>query len=127
MISKQDRVKPRTVEDLERKYDFDRKFSQQQKQQSVKGEDGLTPYIGSNGNWWLGNADTGVKASTSVSFAPATTEGNKVGTLTIDGVDTDLYAPADVGYDELDGEYYLQVGDTRVTETQLQALLALLQ
>ena len=26
------------------------------------GEDGLTPYIGSNGNWWIGNTDTGIKA-----------------------------------------------------------------
>ena len=28
-----------------------------------KGDDGLTPYIGSNGNWWIGDNDTGVKAS----------------------------------------------------------------
>ncbi len=28
-----------------------------------KGADGLTPYIGSNGNWWIGEEDTGVKAS----------------------------------------------------------------
>lgn len=27
------------------------------------GEDGLTPYIGSNGNWWIGNEDTGILAS----------------------------------------------------------------
>ncbi len=26
------------------------------------GEDGLTPYIGSNGNWWIGETDTGVHA-----------------------------------------------------------------
>src|SRR5690606_23422322 len=26
------------------------------------GEDGLTPYIGNNGNWWIGSIDTGVKA-----------------------------------------------------------------
>lgn len=26
------------------------------------GSDGLTPYIGENGNWWLGNTDTGVSA-----------------------------------------------------------------
>ena len=28
---------------------------------SVK--DGKTPYIGANGNWWIGETDTGVKAS----------------------------------------------------------------
>ena len=27
------------------------------------GTDGKTPFIGSNGNWWIGNADTGVKAA----------------------------------------------------------------
>lgn len=27
------------------------------------GADGLTPYIGSNGNWWIGETDTGVSAS----------------------------------------------------------------
>lgn len=62
MIPKQDRVRPRTVEDLERKYRdvFDRRAQQQQQQ--VKGEDGLTPYIGTNGNWFIGNVDTGVPA-----------------------------------------------------------------
>ena len=28
----------------------------------VVGEDGLTPYIGDNGNWWLGEKDTGVSS-----------------------------------------------------------------
>lgn len=26
------------------------------------GRDGLTPFIGANGNWWIGEEDTGVKA-----------------------------------------------------------------
>ncbi len=26
------------------------------------GEDGKTPYIGANGNWWIGETDTGIKA-----------------------------------------------------------------
>ncbi len=28
----------------------------------IVGKDGLTPYIGDNGNWWLGEKDTGVSA-----------------------------------------------------------------
>lgn len=28
----------------------------------VDGKDGQTPHIGTNGNWWIGNTDTGVKA-----------------------------------------------------------------
>lgn len=27
------------------------------------GEDGLTPFIGDNGNWWIGETDTGIKAA----------------------------------------------------------------
>ncbi len=27
------------------------------------GKDGLTPFIGENGNWWIGEKDTGVKAA----------------------------------------------------------------
>ena len=29
----------------------------------TNGQDGLTPFIGTNGNWWIGNTDTGVKAT----------------------------------------------------------------
>ena len=29
----------------------------------LKGTDGTTPHIGANGNWYIGNTDTGVKAS----------------------------------------------------------------
>ena len=32
-------------------------------QDGKDGKDGLVPYIGANGNWWLGDTDTGVKAS----------------------------------------------------------------
>ena len=31
-------------------------------EQGVPGSDGLTPYIGENGNWWIGESDTGVCA-----------------------------------------------------------------
>lgn len=29
----------------------------------LNGKDGLTPYIGENGNWWIGDTDTGVSAT----------------------------------------------------------------
>lgn len=32
-------------------------------QNGADGSDGQTPYIGSNGNWWIGNQDTGVSAT----------------------------------------------------------------
>lgn len=32
-------------------------------QKGEPGKDGLTPFIGSNGNWWIGGLDTGVKAA----------------------------------------------------------------
>ena len=33
--------------------------------QGKPGNDGKTPFIGENGNWWIGNIDTGVKAEVS--------------------------------------------------------------
>lgn len=30
------------------------------------GDDGLTPYIGENGNWWIGEEDTGIKTMKSI-------------------------------------------------------------
>ena len=32
-------------------------------QNAKDGKDGQTPYIGTNGNWWIGTTDTGVKAA----------------------------------------------------------------
>jgi hypothetical protein len=32
------------------------------KAEGTDGKDGLTPFIGENGNWWIGEEDTGVKA-----------------------------------------------------------------
>ena len=44
--------------------------------QGLKGTDGITPHIGSNGNWYLGDTDTGVSAgggsSDSVLYTPQT-------------------------------------------------------
>lgn len=31
--------------------------------QGQPGTDGITPHIGDNGNWWVGDTDTGVSAS----------------------------------------------------------------
>lgn len=36
--------------------------------EALKGEDGQTPYIGENGNWWIGDTDTG---------KPSTGEGDR--------------------------------------------------
>ena len=35
------------------------------------GKDGLSPFIGENGNWWIGENDTGVKANTGTSVPAA--------------------------------------------------------
>lgn len=45
-------------------YDFVRSALLEAKENGdFNGSDGLTPYIGENGNWWIGEEDTGVKAS----------------------------------------------------------------
>lgn len=38
----------------------------------IDGKDGSTPFIGNNGNWWIGGADTGVTARTSLVTGTAT-------------------------------------------------------
>ena len=60
--------------------------------QGPKGDAGDTPYIGGNGNWWIGNTDLNVAASGGYTLPKATTEalgGIKVGQgleITEDGV-----------------------------------------
>lgn len=70
------------------------------------GENGLTPEIGSNGNWWIGNYDTGVKAQgpegpqgpqgepgstwLTGSGTPSATQGNN-GDLYLDTDTSDIY------------------------------------
>ena len=39
-----------------------------------KGEKGDTPYIGANGNWWVGNTDTGVVATADLAAIQAATD-----------------------------------------------------
>ena len=46
-----------------------------------RGDDGSTPYIGSNGNWWIGNVDFGVPVAR---MATGTYEGNGQSTKTLD-------------------------------------------
>lgn len=53
------------------------------------GVDGLTPFIGTNGNWWLGSTDTGVLASGQDGTTPHIGEN---GNWWIGTVDTDVFA-----------------------------------
>ena len=56
------------------------------------GRDGLTPYIGGNGNWWIGSTDTGIPAQ-----GPAGQNGQ-------DGQDGQDGAPGKDGKDGVDGK-----------------------
>ena len=55
------------------------------------GSDGLTPHIGSNGNWWIGTVDTGIPAT----GAGSSGEGN-----------ASLFNIPIIGVDLYDGVYY---------------------
>lgn len=44
--------------------------------ESLKGVDGTTPHIGKNGNWWIGETDTGVPANGVSATAPIITSIN---------------------------------------------------
>lgn len=56
------------------------------------GEDGLTPYIGANGNWWVGDTDTGTPAR-----GPKGENGDGAGTVTGIEVNGEVYEPDEMG------------------------------
>ena len=62
------------------------------------GEDGETPYIGSNGNWWIGQTDTGVKAQ-----GPAGANGTGSGTVTGVRIGENTYEPDSAGLVDMSG------------------------
>lgn len=69
------------------------------------GADGLTPHIGENGNWWIGEIDTGVKARG--------TDG-KNGTNGTNGVD---------GYTPIKGiDYYTEADKKELIATIIASL-----
>ena len=57
----------------------------------INGIDGKTPYIGDNGNWWIGDEDTGVKAKTTDFIF--NDNGNGTLLLAYVGHDTDVVIP----------------------------------
>lgn len=62
-----------------------------------KGDDGETPYIGENGNWWIGTTDTGKKAQGDTGNAGQTPYIGENGNWWIDTEDTGVKAQGDKG------------------------------
>ncbi len=65
------------------------------------GSDGLTPYIGDNGNWWIGVTDTGVKAQGNTGTDGQTPHIGDNGNWWIGTTDTGVKAQGDA---EADGQ-----------------------
>ena len=63
------------------------------------GSDGLTPYIGDNGNWWIGVTDTGVKAQGNTGTDGQTPHIGDNGNWWIGTTDTGVKAQGDTGAD----------------------------
>ena len=81
------------------------------------GDDGLTPYIGANGNWWIGDTDTGVSASASGGVVVQAEEPEDTDVLWIDTDDDDEPEETDTGTDKSLGITGAEVGQTvRITE-----------
>lgn len=81
---------------------------------NAKGDDGLTPHIGENGNWFIGETDTGVKAKGDDGLTPHIGEN---GNWYIGGVDTGVKATGDNGITPHIGEngnWYIGGVDTGV-------------
>ena len=79
------------------------------------GTDGLTPYVGDNGNWWLGTTDTGVKALGQDGKTPYI---GPNGNWWIDGQDTGKKAVATDGetpYIGSNGNWWIGTVDTGVS------------
>ncbi len=65
------------------------------------GGDGLTPYIGDNGNWWIGTTDTGVKAQGNTGTDGQTPHIGDNGNWWIGTTDTGVKAQGDKGADAI--------------------------
>lgn len=65
------------------------------------GSDGLTPYIGDNGNWWIGTTDTGVKAQGNTGTDGQTPHIGDNGNWWIGTTDTGVKAQGDKGADAI--------------------------
>lgn len=65
------------------------------------GDDGLTPYIGDNGNWWIGTTDTGVKAQGNTGTNGQTPHIGDNGNWWIGTTDTGVKAQGDKGTDAI--------------------------
>ena len=62
-----------------------------------KGENGLTPFIGTNGNWWIGDTDTGIPATGDKGEDGLTPYIGSNGNWWIGGTDTGIPATGDKG------------------------------
>lgn len=67
----------------------------------ASGSDGLTPYIGDNGNWWIGTTDTGVKAQGNTGTDGQTPHIGDNGNWWIGTTDTGVKAQGDKGADAI--------------------------
>ena len=93
----------------------------------TNGRDGNSPYIGANGNWWIGDEDTGViadysaddrKISDGLIFVTATV-GGKAGMIVTDyeGTDKDVVIPNYVGSVPVIG-----IGEDAFTNTSITSV-----
>ena len=77
------------------------------------GNDGATPCIGENGNWWIGVEDTGVQAQGNDGITPHIGEN---GDWWVGTVDTGVKARGDAGYTPQKGVDYFDGTSVTVTE-----------
>ncbi|MFW2046999.1 BapA/Bap/LapF family large adhesin [Acinetobacter variabilis] len=82
---------------------------------TLKGQDGLTPTIGNNGNWFIGETDTGVKAEGQDGLTPHIGEN---GNWFIGTVDTGVKAQGEAGQSAYD-IYHEQAEDKVLADAGL--------
>lgn len=82
--------------------------------QGAQGSDGSTPFVGDNGNWWIGNDDTGIKAEGTDGKTP-TVEINNSGYWVINGTATTIKAEGSDAPKVVSEEKQFHTSDSSVT------------
>ncbi|MBR2131492.1 MAG: hypothetical protein IJ955_02970 [Oscillospiraceae bacterium] len=80
--------------------------------ETVKGDPGDTPYIGANGNWFIGDTDTGVRAQGNPGVTPHI---GANGNWFTGETDTGIKAQGDAGHTPVRGtDYWTQADKTEI-------------
>lgn len=91
-----------------------------------KGDDGITPHIGDNGNWYIGTVDTGINAQGEDGFSPTIetveiTGGHRVTVTDADGIQSFDVMDGKDGNDAVTPEAIQEAVDKYLNDNPVQS------